>query len=75
MDSSLHETLSLKISNSYLTFLNHDGTMDNECIHSHKKRKNSLEIQTILLIFLLELKIAVVAVQGIHQNSNNGFLQ
>ena len=75
MDSSLHETLSLKISNSYLTFLNHDGKMDNGCIHSHKKRKNSLETQTILLIFLLELKITVVAVQGIHENSNNGFLQ
>ena len=37
--------------------------------HIHKKRKDSLEIWTILLIFSLELEIFGVAVQSIHQNS------
>ena len=37
--------------------------------HSYKKRKDSLETQTALLIFLLELEISRVAVQDIHQNS------
>ena len=41
----------------------------NSCHHSHKKQKNSLEIQVVLLIFLLELEISGVAVQRIHQNS------
>ena len=41
--------------------------------HSHKKRKDSLEKQALLTIFLYELEISVVAVQGIHQNSENGF--
>ena len=36
--------------------------------HSHKKRKDSLETRSVLLIFLLELKISGVAVQSIHQN-------
>ena len=37
--------------------------------HSHKKQKNSLETQVVLLIFSLELEISGVAVQRIHQNS------
>ena len=35
--------------------------------HSHKKQKNSLETQVVLLIFLLELEIHGVTVQKIHQ--------
>ena len=34
--------------------------------HSHKKRKDSLETLTVLLIFLLELEISGVTIQGIH---------
>ena len=34
-----------------------------------KKRKDTLETWAVLLIFLLELEISGVAVQGIHQNS------
>ena len=34
--------------------------------HSHKKRKESLEAQAVLLIFLLELEISGVAVQRMH---------
>ena len=37
--------------------------------HSHKKRKNSLETQAVLLIFSLELEISGVVVQSIHQSS------
>ena len=37
--------------------------------HSHKKRKDSLETQVILLMFLLELEIFGVVVQSILQNS------
>ena len=37
--------------------------------HSHKKRKDSLETRTVLLIFSPELEIFGVAVQSIHQNS------
>ena len=37
--------------------------------HNHKKQKNSLETQIVLLIFSLELEISGVAVQRIHQNS------
>ena len=37
--------------------------------HSHKKRKDSLETRTVLLIFSLELEISGLAVQSIHQNS------
>ena len=37
--------------------------------HSHKKRKDSLETRAVLLIFLLELELSGVAVQGIYQNS------
>ena len=37
--------------------------------HSHKKRKNSLETQTVLLIFSVELEISGVVVQSIHQSS------
>ena len=36
-------------------------------IHSHKKRKDSLERRAALLIFLLELEISGMAVQRIHQ--------
>ena len=38
-------------------------------LHSHKKRKDSLETQVVLLIFLFELEISGVSVQRIHQNS------
>ena len=37
--------------------------------HSHKKRKDSLELGAALLIFLLEPKISGVAVQSIHQKT------
>ena len=37
--------------------------------HSRKIRKDSLEKQAVLLIFLLELEIFGVDVQSIHQNS------
>ena len=37
--------------------------------HSHKKRKDSLETRSVLLIFSPELEIFGVAVQSIHQNS------
>ena len=43
--------------------------------HSHKKRKNSLETRNVLLIFLRELEISTIAVQGIHQNGENDCLQ
>ena len=36
--------------------------------HSHKKRKDSLKTRAVLLMFLVELEISRVAVQGIHQN-------
>ena len=39
------------------------------CKHSHKKQKDSLETQAVLLMFSLELEISGVAVQSIHQNS------
>ena len=39
--------------------------------HSHKKRKDSLETRAVLLIFSLQLEISAVAVQSIHQNSEN----
>ena len=51
------------------------NTIKNESIHlnswhhSHKKQKNSLETQVVLLIFSLELEISGVVVQRIHQNS------
>ena len=41
----------------------------NKFDHGHKNRKNSLEIRAVLSIFLLELEIFDVSVQGIHQNS------
>ena len=37
--------------------------------HSHKKRKDSLETQAVLLTFSPELEIFGVSVQSIHQNS------
>ena len=51
------------------------NTIKNESIHlnswhhNHKKQKNSLETQVVLLIFSLELEISGVVVQRIHQNS------
>ena len=68
---------------SYLVFYKYfldfellaSNTIKNETIHlsswhySHKKQKNNLEIQVILLIFSLELEISGLAVQRIHQNS------
>ena len=44
------------------------------CKPSHKKRKDSLETRAVLLIFSLELEISRVAVQKIHQNSENWWL-
>ena len=44
------------------------------CAHSHKKRKDNLEIWATLLIFLLELEISWVVVQRIHQNSKKWLL-
>ena len=41
---------------------------------SHKKRKESLETRAVLLIFLLELQISGIAVQGIHQNNEKWWL-
>ena len=41
----------------------------NTRIHSHKKRKDSLETRAALLIFSLELEISGVVVQSIHQKS------
>ena len=38
-------------------------------MHSHKKRKDSLETWAILLMFSFELEISGVAVQSIHQNN------
>ena len=43
-------------------------------IHSHKKRKDSLETRAALFIFLLELETSGVAVRGIHQNSEKWWL-
>ena len=37
--------------------------------HGHKKQKNSLETQVVLLMFSLEREISGVAAQRIHQNS------
>ena len=41
-------------------------------MHTHDRRKDSLETRAMLLMFLLELKIFGVVVQGTHQNSENG---
>ena len=38
-------------------------------VHSHKKRKDSLEKRAVLLIFWLALEISGVVVQRVHQNS------
>ena len=68
---------------SYLNFYKYflpfellaNNTIKNEIINlsswhrSHKKKKDSLEIRVILLIFSLELEISGVAVQRILQNS------
>ena len=37
--------------------------------HTHKKRKDNLEMRAVLLIFSLKLEISQEAVQSIHQNS------
>ena len=37
--------------------------------HSRKKRKDSLEARAVLSMFLLELELSGVAVQGIDQNN------
>ena len=37
--------------------------------HIHRKRKDSLETRTALLVFWLELEISGVAAPEIHQNS------
>ena len=65
--------------NFYKYFLHFEimasNTIKNESIHlnswhdSHKKQKDSLETQVVLLIFLLELEMSGVTVQRIHQNS------
>ena len=39
---------------------------------SHKKRKDSLELWAVLLIFSLEFEISGVGVKKIHQNRKNG---
>ena len=39
--------------------------------HSRKKRKDSLETRAVLSMFLLELELSGVAVQGIHQTAKN----
>ena len=41
--------------------------------HSHKKQKDSLETRTVMLTFLLEIKIRVT-VQEIHQNTEKQLL-
>ena len=38
-------------------------------LHSHKKRRDSLETRTVLLIFSLKREISGVAVQSIHQKT------
>ena len=58
----------------FLIFFKLSRTSLNDCRHSHKKRKFSLETQTVLLIFLLKLEISQVAVQRIHQNSKKWWL-
>ena len=70
--------------NFYKYFLHFEllasNTIKNESIHlnslqhGHKKQKNSLETQVVLLIFSLELEISGVAVQRIHQNSEKWWL-
>ena len=45
-----------------------------DCKHSHKKWKDSLEARAMLLTFSLELEISGVAIQSIHQNSENLWL-
>ena len=37
--------------------------------HRHKKRKDNLETRTVLLIFLLELEIPGVTIQGMNENT------
>ena len=41
-------------------------------LHSHKKRKDSLETQDVLLTFSLKRDISGVAVQEIHENRGGG---
>ena len=65
----LNITLTSKKFKIKLNFLFH-------LLHSHKKWKDSLATRAVLLIFLLELEITGLAVQRIHQNSeNDGFVR
>ena len=43
-------------------------------MHSHQKRKYSLETRAVLLIFSIELDISGMAVQRIDQNSKKWWL-
>ena len=61
----LKYSFDLSISDVFVTMLH----------HSHEKRKESLETRALLFIFFIELKISGVAIQGIHQNSENHFFQ
>ena len=52
-------------------------TITSLLLHSHKKRRDSLETRAVLLIFSLELEISGVAVQSIHQKTtkNSNFCE
>ena len=53
--------------------IKNESIHQNSWHHGHKKQKNSLETQVVLLIFLLELEISgVAAVQRIHKTAKNG---
>ena len=62
--------------NTFLPFLNQfhrvklqaESILKSTFIHSHKKRKGSVEARAALLVFLLELEIYGVTIQEIHQN-------
>ena len=62
--------------NTFLPFLNQfhraklqaESILKSTFIHSHKKRKDSVEARAALLVFLLELEIYGVTTQEIHQN-------
>ena len=49
--------------------IKNESIYPNSWHHSHKKQKNSLEIQVVLLIFSLELEISGVAVQRIYTSN------
>ena len=54
--------------------LNEGHQNDKTFQNTHKKRRNSLEIRTVLLIVLLEYEMSGVAVQRIYQNSEKWWL-